>query len=84
MLPKLMEAGVTTRSANAFSPLPAKETEAGAESASVVMETVADALPVAVGVNATVYNRLLAGRIVRGTEGPLMENSLLETEKAVT
>ena len=81
-LPKLIDVGVTTRSANAFSPLPARDTETGADEASEVIVTVAEALPELVGAKAKVYLRLLAGRMVRGTEGPEMENSLLETESA--
>src|ERR1700740_2933270 len=57
-LPKLIEAGVITKFANAVSPLPASDTEFGPDAALLVTLNAADALPATVGEKATVYAAL--------------------------
>ena len=80
-LPKLIETGVITSVARAFSPVPEREMEAGTEDTLVVILTVAETLAAAVGAKVTVYARLPDGGIDCGIEGPAMENCLSETER---
>ena len=78
-LPKLTAAGVMTRPAKPFSPLPARETLADRTAAFEAMLSVAAAVPAAVGANVTAYAALAAGAIFCGKAGPVTENSLLDT-----
>src|SRR4029077_19164555 len=79
-LPKLISEGVTWTAAKDFSATPASETAAGEIEALLVIWTEADALPATLGSKMRVESNFWAGRMVRGTDGPLRANwELLST-----
>jgi hypothetical protein len=79
--PKLMDAGVTTSSAKAFSPVPARARATIPSEALLLMSNVAEVFPTEVGENVITKDKLVDGKIVAGIAGPLAANCGLEIER---